>query len=89
MKVVFNNDFSSAKTLSNISGCYGVDKLFPKDACASMLCGNVLQAKVEASDIQRVWTELSWGFLCSKSRQSHLVAELLPVSNEETWTKTF
>lgn len=61
-KVVFNNKFSSGKTLSNILGCHGDDKLFPESVCASTVSGNVLQGKVEAHDIQRAGAELSWRF---------------------------
>lgn len=79
--MVFNNDLSSEKTLFNIFGCYRDDKLFPEDACASTVCGNVLQAKVEAPNrVYKGSAEL--GVLCSW--QSCLVPELLHLSSEET-----
>lgn len=58
--VVVNNKFSPGKTLSNILGCYGEGKLFPESA--NTVSGNMLQAEVEARDIQHAGAELSWRF---------------------------
>lgn len=85
--MVFNNDFSSGKTLFNILGCNEDDNLFPEGAHASTACGNVLQAKVEAPNTECIRAQLSWAFLCSW--QSCLVAEVLPLSSEETQRKKF